>query len=157
MCEETDGMDLYLALGSNLGDRKANLDYALAKLDDVFGKHEAVSAYIETEPWGFDDKDMFLNTVARYIIRVPRGTNINDYCHWILRGCKAIEYEMGRRDKPEYDKDGNRIYHSRIIDIDILMLGDVRIDDDDLKIPHPLMMHREFVLLPLREIYAGII
>ncbi|MCR4823919.1 MAG: 2-amino-4-hydroxy-6-hydroxymethyldihydropteridine diphosphokinase, partial [Bacteroidales bacterium] len=71
----------------------------------------------------------------------------------LLRICKRIEREMGRRDAPEYDAEGRRIYHDRPIDIDILLYGDERVDTPDLQIPHPLMQQREFVMRPLREIF----
>ena len=60
---------------------------------------------------------------------------------------------MGRREKVEYAADGSRIYHDRIIDIDILLYGDERIDTPELTVPHPKMREREFVMLPLREIF----
>ena len=61
---------------------------------------------------------------------------------------------MGRNGSPEYDGNGVRIYRSRIIDIDILLIGDWQIDGPDLKIPHPLMTLREFVMKPLSEIIS---
>lgn len=152
----TDQIYLYLGLGSDSGDRKANLDKALDMLDMVLGVHyDAVSDYIETEPWGFESPDMFLNAAVRYVLDVPRGTDVSRLAHSILDKCKAIEREMGRTGSPEYDDSGHRIYRSRIIDIDILLFGDFRIDEDDLKIPHPLMQERDFVMIPLRQILNG--
>lgn len=146
-------VDLYLGLGSDTGDRKANLDMALANLDIALGVHyDAVSDFVETEPWGFESPDMFLNAAVRYVLDVPRGTDAGRLAHGILGKCKAIERQMGRTGGPEYDNEGRRVYHSRIIDIDILLLGDVSIDDNDLKIPHPLMQDRDFVMVPLRQI-----
>ena len=152
----TDQIDLYLGLGSNSGDRKAGLHRALDMLDSALGTHyDAVSDFIETEPWGFESPDLFLNAVVRYVLDVPRGTDVSRLAHSILDKCKAIEREMGRTGSPEYDDSGHRIYRSRIIDIDILLLGDFRIDEDDLKIPHPLMQERDFVMIPLRQILNG--
>ena len=149
----TDQIELYLGLGSNSGDRKAGLHRALEMLDSALGTHyDAVSDFIETEPWGFESPDLFLNAVARYVLDVPRGTDAGRLAHGILGKCKAIERQMGRTGGPEYDNEGRRVYHSRIIDIDILLLGDVSIDDNDLKIPHPLMQDRDFVMVPLRQI-----
>ena len=149
----TDQIDLYLGLGSDSGDRKANLDMALDMLDMALGVHyDAVSDYVETEPWGFESPDMFLNAAVRYVLDVPRGTDTGRLAHGILDKCKAIERQMGRTGGPEYDNKGRRVYRSRIIDIDILLLGDVRIDDEDLKIPHPLMQERDFVMTPLQQI-----
>lgn len=62
---------------------------------------------------------------------------------------------MGRTGNPEYDEKGNRVYRSRIIDIDILRFGDFEMNEDDLKIPHPLMYERDFVMVPLMEICNG--
>lgn len=147
-------IDLYLGLGSNLGDRRGNLLEALKRLDAGLGvSHDAVSDFVETEPWGFDSDDRFLNAVVRYALDVPCGTDMPRFAHDILDLCKSVEKEMGRTGGPEYDADGNRIYHSRIIDIDILLFGDLHIDDDDLKIPHPLMQKRDFVMVPLRQVY----
>ena len=61
---------------------------------------------------------------------------------------------MGRRENLEYDAEGRRIYHDRPIDIDILLYGDETVDTPDLKIPHPLMKQRDFVMRPLEEIFA---
>lgn len=144
---------LYLGLGSNLGDRKANLEEALRLLDEALGCHyEALSDFIETEPWGFVSADRFLNAAVRYRVTVPRGTSESVYSHRILAICKSIERELGRTGGPEYGIDGKRIYRSRIIDIDILLIGDWRIDDEDLKIPHPLMNERDFVRIPLMQV-----
>lgn len=144
---------LYLGLGSNLGDRRQNLLDAVKRLDMAFAVHyDALSDFVQTEPWGFESDDLFLNAAVRYRLSVPRGTCMNAFAHEILRKCKAVEAEMGRTGKPEYDSEGKRIYRSRVIDIDILLLGDFRIDDNDLKIPHPFMRERDFVMIPLRQI-----
>ncbi len=144
---------LYLGLGSNLGDRKANFEEALRLMDEALGCHyEALSDFIETEPWGFVSSDRFLNAAVRYRVTVPRGTSEPAYSHRILGICKNIERALGRTGGPEYGIDGKRIYRSRIIDIDILLIGDWRIDDEDLKIPHPLMNERDFVRIPLMQV-----
>ena len=70
----------------------------------------------------------------------------------ILEICKDIERKMGRTEPPKYDEKGERIYASRPIDIDILLLGDNKIDCPELTVPHRLMYEREFVMIPLREI-----
>ena len=148
-------VEVYLGLGTNIGDRKANLDEALDRLDTLLGCHySALSGFVETEPWGFFSDGKFLNAAVRYDLSVPRGTCMNAFAHEILRKCKAVEAEMGRTGKPEYDSEGKRIYRSRVIDIDILLLGDFRIDDNDLKIPHPFMRERDFVMIPLSEIVS---
>lgn len=150
-------VEVYLGLGTNIGDRKANLDEALDRLDTLLGCHySALSGFVETEPWGFVSDGKFLNAAVRYDLSVPRGTSESDFAHGILCVCKEIERAMGRTGDPEYDSCGHRIYHSRIIDIDILMIGDWIIDEPDLKVPHPLMRERDFVMIPLRQIASGL-
>ena len=137
---------VYRSLGTNQGDRRAQIDEALRRLDAAVGRpYEALSSIIETPAWGFEGPD-FLNCVVRY--RTAKRP------HTLLRICKKIERAMGRTGAPEYDADGRRIYHDRPIDIDILLYGDERVDTPDLKIPHPLMEQRDFVMRPLAEIFA---
>lgn len=137
---------VYFSLGTNQGDRRAQIDEALRRLDAAIGHpYEALSSIIETPSWGFEGPD-FLNCVVRY--RTARRP------HTLLRICKRIERAMGRREREEYDAGGRRIYHDRPIDIDILLYGDETVDTPDLKIPHPLMKQRDFVMRPLEEIFA---
>lgn len=137
---------LYLSLGSNLGDRQKNIGTAIDLLQKAFGRHFlAISEIIETKAVGFDGAD-FLNCIIIFETARRPGN--------ILRLCKSIEREMGRTDSPEYDNEGNRIYHDRIIDIDILIYGNVRIDTPYLKIPHPQVESRDYIkelLLNLRD------
>jgi len=134
---------LYLALGSNLGDRKANIEKALTLLDEQFGPREALSDLVETEAIGFDG-EAFIDCVARYQSRRRPLT--------ILRICKEIERKMGRTDTPEWDKNGNRVYHNRIIDIDILSYGNTKISTPELTIPHPQIETRHYVKPLLEQI-----
>ncbi|NLZ19297.1 MAG: 2-amino-4-hydroxy-6-hydroxymethyldihydropteridine diphosphokinase [Bacteroidales bacterium] len=135
---------VYFSLGSNQGDRRAQIEEALRRLDKAVGRpREALSSLIESKAWGFDGAD-FLNCVVRY--RTARRPET------LLRICKRIERAMGRRETLEYDADGRRIYHDRPIDIDILLYGDECVDTPDLKIPHPLMRQRDFILRALEEI-----
>lgn len=138
-------ISVYFSLGSNIGDRDRNLQEALRLMDEAFGKHySALSSFIETEPMGFTG-DPFLNAVVLYQIQAESPL-------WTLYQVKSIEREMGRTDPPEYDSEGNRVYHSRIIDIDILFFGKEIIDTPELTIPHKGMSQRPFVLIPLRQI-----
>ncbi len=136
---------VYFSLGTNQGDRHAQIDEALRRLDKAIGRpYEALSSIIESNAWGFEGAD-FLNCVVRYrTARRPRT---------LLRICKRIERAMGRHETLEYDAEGRRIYHDRPIDIDILLYGDERVDTPDLQIPHPLMHEREFIMRPLEEIF----
>lgn len=136
----------YLSLGTNIGDRRGNIEEALKLLDEGLGVHyAALSSIVESKSWGFEGGD-FLNCAVRYDCSLaPRE---------LLGLCKDIEHRMGRRETVEYAPDGSRIYHDRIIDIDILLYGDLVIDEDGLKIPHPKMREREFVMGPLMEIFS---
>lgn len=130
---------VYFSLGSNLGDRKHNIRHAVELIGERIGAVERVSSLYETEPWGFSSDNMFVNAaVCVFTSLAP---------HAVLEATQAIEREMGRKIKSV-----NGQYHDRIIDIDILLYDDIEIDEPDLKIPHPLMHERDFVMKPLREI-----
>ena len=138
-------VNVYFSLGSNLGDREANILEALRRMDEAFGVHySALSSLIETEPMGFSG-GKFLNAAVLY--RIPAESPL-----WTLYMIKSIEREMGRMDPPEYDSEGKRVYHSRIIDIDILFYGREIIDIPELTIPHKGIADRPFVMVPLRQI-----
>lgn len=135
---------LYLSLGSNLGNREENLRKAISMLDSALGADaEAVSSFINTKAWGFDGPD-FLNCAVRY------ESNLGPFT--ILDICKKIETALGRIQNVEYDILGRRIYHSRPVDIDIILYGDLVMDTGALTIPHPRMKEREFVMVPLEQI-----
>lgn len=133
-----------LLLGSNLGDRGGALAEAERRLDALFGATAVQrSEILETEAVGFDGP-AFLNRVLRY--RCPLSP------HRLLDACKRIERQMGRTDAPEYGADGRRIYHNRIIDIDILFFGDRKIRSARLTVPHPQVESRPFV----RQLLEGL-
>ena len=130
---------VYLGLGSNLGDRKENLACAIRLIGERVGKVLRVSSFIETQPWGFESDNTFVNAVILCDTELtPRQ---------VLCATQKIEREMGRKKK---STDGG--YADRCIDIDILLYDDLRVDEPDLQIPHPLMLKRDFVMIPLREI-----
>ncbi len=142
--------ELYLSLGSNLGDRAANLYEAVRRLDEGLKMpHSAFSDLLPFPTWGFAGPD-FLNCVVRY--EIPQaGQDPVLFAYAVLDLAKRIEAEMGRR--PEEDGlDGLRVYHSRPIDIDILFYGDLKLDEPRLTIPHKMMTFRDFVLVPLRQV-----
>ena len=146
-------VDLYLSLGSNQGDRRKNIEDALSCLNiELKTDYKAVSSIIETEPWGFESEDRFLNAAVHYELDMPEGYNPEAEALMILEICKKIERMLGRTGEPEYDNAGHRIYRSRPIDIDILLFGDNNIDYEELTIPHKLMYERDFVMIPLKEI-----
>ena len=151
--EDMEIVDLYLSLGSNQGDRALNMENALSLLNiELNTPYRAVSSFIETQPWGFESDDKFLNAAVHYKLRLPKGYNPEAEGLMILEICKDIERRLGRVGEPEYDEEGNRIYRSRPIDIDILLFGDNRIDCEDLTVPHKLMYERDFVMVPLKQI-----
>ena len=130
---------VYLGLGSNLGNRKAILKEAISLIQKRVGEVVRQSSFLETEPWGFTSHNKFLNACI--------CVNTQYSPRQILKTTQAIEKDMGRCHKTV-----NHQYHDRIIDIDILMIDDLNIDDSDLKVPHPLMKERDFVMIPLKEI-----
>ena len=130
---------VYLGLGTNLGDRRGNMDTAMRLLGERVGNVVRASSLYETEPWGFASDNMFMNAA----VCVETSLTPRD----VLEATQAIEREMGRTAK---STDGQ--YHDRLIDIDILLYDDISVDEPDLKIPHPLMREREFVMRPLGEI-----
>ena len=143
-------VSVYLGLGSNKGDRRKNIKRALELLDEGLGCHyTALSRLIETKAWGFKG-DKFLNACVLY--RIYRKGSPEEQGQEILALCKEIERTLGRDEKPEFDADGNRVYHNRTMDIDILFYGTEHIDTEDLTVPHPLIAERDFVKIPLAEI-----
>ena len=133
--------EVYLGLGTNLGDKHANILRAIEEIEKLIGTVARQSAFYETAPWGFDSPHQFVNAAACV------QTNLSP--REVLVTTQRIEREMGRKEK---SVDGQ--YHDRIIDIDILLYDDEHIDEPDLKIPHPLMHERDFVMVPLREIWS---
>mgnify|MGYP004618889403 FL=1 len=132
-------MIAYLSLGTNLGDKRKNIVEAIKNIGELVGDVVRQSALYETEPWGFRSDNRFVNAAVCVDTQLsPRR---------LLEVTQRIEREMGRTLK----SDGGE-YHDRIIDIDILLYGDLHIDEPDLKIPHPLMHERDFVMTPLNEI-----
>ena len=146
-------VDLYLSLGSNMGDRAANIENAISLLNIEFKTpYKAISSLLETEPWGFESEQKFLNAAVHYQLQLKEGYNPEAEGLMILEICKDIERRLGRKEGVEYNEAGERVYHNRPIDIDILLFGDHKIDCPELTIPHKLMYERDFVMIPLKEI-----
>jgi 2-amino-4-hydroxy-6-hydroxymethyldihydropteridine diphosphokinase len=131
--------ELYIALGSNMGDRRSLIHRAIALIDERIGTVQRVSSFIETEPWGFESEHPFLNAACMVLTALSP-----EQC---LAETQQIERELGRTTKSK-----NGIYHDRPIDIDLLMYGDLRLSTPTLTLPHPHMQERDFVMIPLREI-----
>ena len=151
--DDMEKVDLYLSLGSNQGDRVDNIEKALSLLNiELKTPYKALSSLMETEPWGFESNEKFINAAVLYQLHLPKGYNPEAEGLMILEICKDIERRLGRTGGPVYDEKGERVYSSRPIDIDILLLGDRRIDCEELTVPHRLMWERDFVMKLLREI-----
>ncbi|WP_314312835.1 2-amino-4-hydroxy-6-hydroxymethyldihydropteridine diphosphokinase [Hoylesella saccharolytica] len=130
---------VYLGLGANIGNRKRTIEQAIEHINSSIGSVIRRSSLYETQPWGFSSPNLFINAA------VCCCTELSP--HQILFSIQKIEKSLGRVSKT---KDG--VYHDRIIDIDILLYDDLTISESNLKIPHPLMYERDFVMKPLNEI-----
>jgi 2-amino-4-hydroxy-6-hydroxymethyldihydropteridine diphosphokinase len=132
----------FLGIGTNIGRREDNLRDAVTKIEEHIGKVMVSSSVYETEPWGFQSMDKFLNMVVKVETKLtPSG---------LLGRILMIESLLGR-------VRGEKQYSSRVIDIDILLYEDLVIDELSLKIPHPLLHERKFVLIPLSGLAPEII
>ncbi len=133
---------VFLGLGTNLGDREANLRRAVESIIENIGPVVRSSSVYETEPWGFRTRDLFLNMVAEVETKLkPSG---------LLGRMLMIEANMGRLRS-------GKGYSSRIIDLDILLYGEEIMDSKSIVIPHPKLHERRFVLVPLCEIAPDLI
>jgi len=134
---------VYLGLGTNLGDKELNLNTAVQRLSIEVGSIVMLSSFIATDSWGYESENEFLNAVVLVdTILSPLG---------VLEKTQSIERSMGRAANTTIG------YHDRPIDIDILLYDNLILDSPELKIPHPLMTKRDFVLIPLAEIAPGLI
>jgi 2-amino-4-hydroxy-6-hydroxymethyldihydropteridine diphosphokinase len=131
---------VYLSLGANIGNRKRAMRQAIEKLDELVGSVVCQSELYETKPWGFESPNDFINCCV--LVDTPLSPR------QLLETTQHIERELGRVEKTSSDHE----YHDRVIDIDILLYDDIKVDEPDLKIPHPLMYERDFVMTPLKEI-----
>ena len=144
-------MVIFLGIGTNLGDREANLRTALQLLHDRVGECIACSSIYRSAPQGFVSENEFANVVV--VCRTDHSPEE------VLLITQQIEREMGRTEKSV-----NGVYHDRVIDIDLLQAGirsresgiqtQVECKTDTLTLPHPRMHERDFVLIPLREVEA---
>jgi 2-amino-4-hydroxy-6-hydroxymethyldihydropteridine diphosphokinase len=129
------GHRAYVGVGTNLGDRVANVDRAIAALEEL-GTLLACSSLYRTEPWGKTDQPWFLNVVVLLQTELtPRA---------LLERLKAIEKDLGRIPSV--------LWGPRTIDLDLLRYDDLEIEEPDLRVPHPRLRERAFALIPLAEI-----
>jgi 2-amino-4-hydroxy-6-hydroxymethyldihydropteridine diphosphokinase len=135
----TESIIAYIALGSNLGDRRGAIDAATQALDGTPGiTVRAISTIRETEPQGITEQGRFLNAV------VSIATDLD--ARPLLERCLEIERAQGR------DRSRERRWGPRRLDLDLLLYGEAVIDEDSLTVPHPRMHERKFVLEPLAEL-----
>jgi len=127
----------FIGFGSNLGDKVGNCRRAIRLLEGIRGiRVLRVSSLWLTEPWGYTEQEPFINGVLEIVTELdPRD---------LLRALKGIEVQMGRKFTFRWGP--------RVIDLDLLLYGQEVIEEEDLKVPHPLMHERSFVLVPLVEI-----
>jgi 2-amino-4-hydroxy-6-hydroxymethyldihydropteridine diphosphokinase len=137
---DLDIVTVYLSLGSNLGNRKENIDLALNLLSQRM-QVKKISSIYETEPIGNTDQPKFLNLACE--------VNTTLEPEEILTLAKGIELKLGRVP--------GKINAPRPIDIDILLYGDIKINNDKLIIPHQRLTERAFVLVPLAEIAPDVV
>lgn len=141
-------ISVYFSLGTNLGDKEQNLRTAIQKIEERIGKVISLSALYATAPWGFSSDNTFLNAA------LCAETSLSPF--EVLQITQEIEREMGRTHKSV-----NGAYSDRVIDIDLLLCFEsdgmpILLDTPELKLPHPLMQERDFVMRPLVEIAADI-
>lgn len=135
---------VYLGLGTNLGDKAANLHAAVHLISGKIGKVISLSSFYATAPWGFESENSFLNAA----ICVETSLSPLE----VLHRTQEIERTLGRTHKST-----GGIYHDRIIDIDLLLYNKGIIQTPELTIPHPLMLQRDFVMNPLVEIAPDVV
>lgn len=142
-------MVVYFSLGTNLGDKEQNLRMAVQKIRKQIGEVISLSAFYATAPWGFSSDNTFLNAALCVDTALAPLE--------VLQTTQEIEREMGRTHKSV-----NAVYSDRVIDIDLLLCfaddgTPVLLDTPELKLPHPLMQERRFVMEPLAEIASGVV
>lgn len=154
-------MTIYFSLGTNLGDKEQNLRTAVQKIEERIGKVVSLSAFYATAPWGFTSENTFLNaalcveTDGR--LQSDASFTAEETVFAVLRATQEIEREMGRAHKSV-----GGVYSDRVIDIDLLLCfvpggTPVLLDTPELKLPHPLMHERDFVMCPLAEIAPEVV
>ncbi len=130
---------VYLSLGTNMGDRVANIEQAYSLIEHSLGTINKKSGMYETPPWGFASSFNFINTV----VLLETEKNLEE----LFTRLKQIEKEIGRKKTAN-----STTYEDRIIDIDILDFNGKIMHSNELIIPHPRIEFRSFVLIPLAEI-----
>lgn len=138
-----------LILGTNIGDRRANLAIAksliVTELASFLFSDLTESDVMETAPWGFEAETPFLNQAVSFMTDISPED--------LLKVCQYVEQKMGRKPhEVRFGRNGERLYESRIIDIDIVLYGDETVDLPHLKIPHPQIKERDYARSLLSQI-----
>lgn len=133
-------MTCHINLGSNLGDRAAHIERAVAAIERATGCPARRSGFIESEPWGFDSPNRFLNLGIAIDTDMPP--------HELLHTLQAVERSIN----PASHRDARGSYIDRAIDIDLIAVGEMVVETPELTLPHPRMHLREFVLEPMRQL-----
>ncbi len=146
--------DIYLGLGSNLGDKEQHIRHCLSLLEQEIGALIQCSSFYYSAPEGFESENDFVNVVAHF------ETSLSPL--QLLEVTQEVERKMGRVNKSKSGEDGTMIHFDRVIDIDILYYGDLKEkyydaqENEILIIPHPHMQKRAFVMTPLQEILHSV-
>ena len=135
---------VFLSLGSNLGNKERNIEFAYKKIEEQIGDIKSSSAFFYSSPVGFISENNFVNSVCE----VTSYLDVDS----MFATSQMIEKEMGR-----VGKSLNGVHSDRIIDIDILLINDLIINRPDLIIPHPRLHERSFVIIPLSEIAGDVL
>lgn len=143
MTKRTGMSIVYLSLGSNLGEREKFIKLAISEIGERIGRVTKISKNYETEPWGFNSTNRFINVA----IEVNTQLSPQDVSYFVHK----IEEDLGR---VRSSKAG---YEDRVIDIDILIYDDFVFESETLTLPHPKMHLREFVIDPLCEIAPNLL
>lgn len=131
--------DVFLALGTNLGDKEENIYRAIKLLNERVGMVIVHSSFFVTQPVGFQSENNFINSACLVMTSLSPTE--------VLKEIKQIELDMGR-----ISKSVDNVYSDRIIDIDLILYDQLIYEDEQLTIPHPRLHERTFVLAPLVEI-----
>ena len=136
--------NIYLGLGSNLGDSEQTILQSYKHIERLIGTIRRQSAFYRSEPWGYESPHQFVNTV------ILVETRLSPFA--VLACTQYIEFVLGKRRQHATERSTiETTYHDRPIDIDILLYDDLHLSTPKLTIPHPLMHERPFVMEPLRE------
>jgi 2-amino-4-hydroxy-6-hydroxymethyldihydropteridine diphosphokinase len=142
--KRNDVFSVFLSLGSNLGDKEKNIKIAYNKIEKQIGEIKSSSAFFYSSPVGFTSDNCFVNSACEVLSEMS--------IYKLFAITQGIEKEIGRVEKSLRNE-----YSDRIIDIDIIMAGNMIIDTPELTIPHPRFHEREFVLIPLSEIAPNVV